>query len=634
MHVPASSHRARRCVALLVAVAGVLPAVPAHAGRPATGAWRLNAPATSPPATYLPTMAYDAGRHETVLFGGWGDGRYSTTWVWDGSTWTQRFPVTSPPARDGAVMVYDAARAEVVLFGGDYGNGGYYDDTWVWDGMTWTERFPATRPPARWLASMAYDSARAETVLFGGCGPWCDSRTWTWDGVDWHVRTTSVAPSLRYGSAMTYDPARHETVLFGGYDGTLLADTWVWDGLGWSQKQTTKTPPPARITASMASVRPMRAVILFGGYALAGTLGDAWSWDGRDWTPYAAGPQPRYGAPMTYDEYHAQLVLFSGANSTLARTNDTWTLDVVSVPPGVTWLAPSGGTGPPARSGASIAYDDARHQAVLFGGTGLNGSLRDTWVWNGTSWTDVTPASPSASPSARFGAVAAYDAIRGKVVLYGGYDATGPRDDTWVWDGAGWTDVSGANRPPARYAATMAYDAAHGRAVLFGGIDSTGARSDTWTWDGLAWTQHAVAAPAARYLSSAAFDPLGRVVLFGGHDASGGLLDDTWTWDGSAWTPRVAPGPAARYLAVAAFDPVHKEVVLFGGCSTATSFACATDDTWAWDGLSWTRRAPATSPPARYDAVAAYDTTSEEVVLFGGRSCANACFFGETWTYA
>ena len=37
-------------------------------------------------------MVYDAARDEIVLFGGWNNGEYADTWVWNGSDWLQLFP--------------------------------------------------------------------------------------------------------------------------------------------------------------------------------------------------------------------------------------------------------------------------------------------------------------------------------------------------------------------------------------------------------------------------------------------------------------------------------------------------------------------------------------------------------------
>jgi hypothetical protein len=82
----------------------------------------------------------------------------------------------------------------------------------------------------------------------------------------------------------------------------------------------------------------------------------------------------------------------------------------------------------------------------------------------------------------------AYDAARGQVVLFGGSDGSRLLNDTWVWDGTNWVQKFPANAPPARLAHAMAYDAARGQVVLFGGA-SFGSFSDTWVWDGTNWVQ-------------------------------------------------------------------------------------------------------------------------------------------------
>jgi len=78
-------------------------------------------------------MAYDAATGNTVLFGGIGPASRSSssTWTWDGSTWTRQAPATSPSARGYAAMAYDAAASNVVLFGGE-GPHSFHNDTWIW----------------------------------------------------------------------------------------------------------------------------------------------------------------------------------------------------------------------------------------------------------------------------------------------------------------------------------------------------------------------------------------------------------------------------------------------------------------------------------------------------------------------
>ena len=39
-------------------------------------------------------------------------------------------------------------------------------------------------------------------------------------------------------------------------------------------------------------------------------------------------------------------------------------------------------------------------------------------------------------------------------------------NDTWVWDGANWTQKSPQTSPSARWYQAMAYDSAHGQVVF------------------------------------------------------------------------------------------------------------------------------------------------------------------------
>jgi len=140
-----------------------------------------------------------------------------------------------------------------------------------------------------------------------------------------------------------------------------------------------------------------------------------------------------------------------------------------------------------------MAYDPQAAEPVLFGGLGADGTLADTWTWNGTTW---TAGSTPAGPPARQGASATYDQAAGGVVLFGGSSDAGTAGggattvsgnsssvmaDTWAWDATGWSEATASPGPPARSGASMAYDAAARDVVLFGG-EATGPLDDTWTW--------------------------------------------------------------------------------------------------------------------------------------------------------
>src|SRR6266513_3821940 len=61
------------------------------------------------------------------------------------------------------------------------------------------------------------------------------------------------------------------------------------------------------------------------------------------------------------------------------------------------------------------------------------------------------------SPTPRASHSAAWDAARGQVAVFGGFEGPSPPDETWVWNGS-WTLKNPVNRPSARAYANMAYD--------------------------------------------------------------------------------------------------------------------------------------------------------------------------------
>ena len=96
---------------------------------------------------------------------------------------------------------------------------------------------------------------------------------------------------------------------------------------------------------------------------------------------------------------------------------------------------------------------------------------------------------------------ASSDSVRNNVVLFGGYGglALGYYSDTWGWDGESWTQLS-TTGPAARSSFSMAFDAGRGKVVLFGGNSPGGTLGDTWEWDGAAWTQaNPLASPPGRW---------------------------------------------------------------------------------------------------------------------------------------
>jgi hypothetical protein len=225
---------------------------------------------------------------------------------------------------------------------------------------------------------------------------------------------------------------------------------------------------------------------------------------------------------MAFDPATGQLILFGGLGN-VGFFNDTWNWD------GTTWTQLSPATSPPARGSASLAFDSATGQMILFGGNDFSTFFGDTWSWNGTTWTQLTPAT---SPSGRSEASMAFDPATGQLILFGGLGSSGVLNETWNWNGTTWTQLSPATSPSTLLGTSMAFDQATGQLILFGGANG-GFHDDTWSWDGTTttWTQLSpTAAPSARFFSIMDFDQAtGQLILFGGQDISGELAD-TWNW--------------------------------------------------------------------------------------------------------
>ncbi|MGA7419541.1 MAG: kelch repeat-containing protein, partial [Acidimicrobiales bacterium] len=230
---------------------------------------------------------------------------------------------------------------------------------------------------------------------------------------------------------------------------------------------------------------------------------------------------------MAYDQSTRQLILFGGSSAG-GPLGDTWLWT------GTTWDGLSPAASPPARAFASMAYDQATGQLILFGGRGTDGAaLGDTWSWTGSTWAQLAP---STSPPARSFASLAYDRSRSSagLVLFGGSTGPGPTylGDTWAWDGTSWSDLAPATSPPVRDSASMADDPSTGQLTLFGGSDGGSHLGDTWEWDGSTWAQLApTTSPPARYSAPLTYHTgTDQLVLFGGDGATGTKLDDTWLW--------------------------------------------------------------------------------------------------------
>ncbi len=275
-------------------------------------------------------------------------------------------------------------------------------------------------------------------LLFAGYSGGSLADTWDWDGTRW-VQAQVVGPSKRDSQSM--GSLHGKVVLFGGdFAGTFLGDTWEWDGRTWTEKKV--SGPSPRREAAMATLGDK--IVLYGGTG-SGQLDDTWTWDGTSWTEVKTpGPGGLHGIASAMATLGDKVVLFGGIGTDTA----TWEFD------GATWTKKAVTPAPPARGYHAMATLNDR--VILFGGeVDANHFLGDTWIWDGSTWTELKVP----GPSARFHP--AMSAVGNSVVLFGGAPVVAPGaqpffGDTWTCDGATWTQVTTAIAPSPRYAYQMA----------------------------------------------------------------------------------------------------------------------------------------------------------------------------------
>jgi N-acetylneuraminic acid mutarotase len=569
--------------------AGGLPLGDTWAYNFTTNRWTNMSPPVSPPARYDHAMCYDSSLGAVILFGG--SANYNTdlndTWVYNLTInrWMWRECPGAPGPLSSHFMFYDSMRALTYLFMGK--------EIWTFDSANsaWMNVEPKNATSSIYGCEMVFDSNQDRFVQFAeDPANYTRGETRVYDPAanEWTSMAPAQNPCGRYHHKMAYDSINGKTVLFGGrsnkYPNDLLYDTWSYDLSAnlWTNlnPQTMPTTPDGPV---MAFDQRHGEVVLSGGADSAGLRNDLWSYNItlNNWTKRSDRPAARDGHAMVYDSAWSNIVLFGGWNSGTCF-NDTWTYNVTAN----TWKEMHPPLAPEPRVNHAMVYDEMRHETILF--SGLYGSDRwqDTWTYNQTTdtWTDKAPA---AMPPPRAFHAMAYDRKNGVAILFGGTGQNNVLSDTWAYDpGANkWTEMKPAQSPTARDSHAMAYDPDGGRIVLFGGNGFGGIIfSDTWGYDfnKNAWSNLNIARSGA-YGAPMVYDGRNsRIIMFGGtyqtaFEAS--YYNKSWACDftASKWSVIDTPtAPQARAFHSMACDEAHGRIVMFGGWN-GTGFL---DDAW------------------------------------------------------
>ena len=320
---------------------------------------------------------------------------------------------------------------------------------------TWTNLTPTapwTNPPGFTQLTLVYDSADHYVVAFDG------TTTWTFaDGTWTNISATAGGPGGRVGMAIADDPLDGYVLAWGGTGicpGSplqgLCNDTWAFHAGTWTRltvecnrTATVPTPNCAQLSPSTSAQATFDAadgyVILHEAISGAGGF-ETWTYFNRTWTDrdYTASnvsiPQTDLGA-IAYDAAAHEVVGFAVTGN-------------------VAFQRPTPSAGPQA----------------------------DTYIWKNLTWVNVT-ATTTGAPPARFDPQLVFDASDGFLLMYGGWTGSCSAwagnfcsnasvqslHDAWEYANGSWRAIAGTT-PSARWGAGIAFDAMDGSVLLAGGI--------------------------------------------------------------------------------------------------------------------------------------------------------------------
>ena len=213
---------------------------------------------------------------------------------------------------------------------------------------------------------------------------------------------------------------------------------------------------------------------------------------------------------------------------------------------------------------------------------------------------------------------------------------------------AQWATITPTTSPSGRGAFGMAYNPGTGNTIMFGGDTlgfPAGTVNETWSYNASGWTQ---LSPTASPGATAGIDLAygvnsGVMVMYGGTPPGffgGPALDETWTFDGTTWTqvfPTNTPGGLAHYSMC--YDNARDVAVLYGGMFS-TQLVGDSNQTWEWNGTNWTQVVGASQPGPLERAAMCYHDGIGRTVMFGGIDVLSGgvdtvwLFDGTTWTAA
>ena len=309
--------------------------------------------------------------------------------------------------------------------------------------------------------------------------------------------------------------------------------------------------PYGRIDYSIAYVPLLHGVVMYGGWAPPKwrPINEAWIWNGTSWTPWQMDGAPAFAHhSMAFDSKRNVLVVCGRPTPHEGGEYQVWENDRK------TWIRKDNiPVSASAQGDPKLTYDTRRNRLVLY----VSSYNKDSEIWqfDGKQW---QRAQPSHRPMRcdDNGCQFQYDEKLKKAVLVGeertdsdplGWDGkewgvkTATGTQTWLWDGADWTQLKGAQPPRAMWGG-MTYDRGREQLTLLT------TRMETWVLRRDHWQKLSPATPPTpnpNGFFGLAYDPDHKASLFFGGESrltepekEWKYPETTWIFDGKAWAAK------------------------------------------------------------------------------------------------
>lgn len=311
-------------------------------------------------------------------------------------------------------------------------------------------------------------------------------------------------PGSRDQSSLAYEQGINTVLLFGGANPSALSDTWKFSPVSGSWANVNvSTIPSGRFSHGIAALGTGE-FLMFGGKDSNSYNGESWLYNGtadtwRQLIGLSTAPCARAFFAVASDTVTHRAVIFGGRDASDALLGDLWVFDAINS----TWTLSTAGSGPSARTGASMAYDPSDGLFYLFGGNDAGGKKQDLWQYNpnADTWNTLNPAD---KPGKRDGAVMFYDVKNTRLGLWGGQSDLSAFDDAaWYYNRINnlWYSGVALSTPVARTRHSGAWMGKYDKVMFFGGF-GVGRYNDT-TYLSLRSTGAFTSAPIDAYQNGA-----------------------------------------------------------------------------------------------------------------------------------